>query len=175
MDINTDSGYGRTMDLDVVLDSSQGLDVIVVLAGTADHSYQHDPSCCVVPECQHVCRWQPSLQASAWPSMVRGVTDINMYPDMALGCSSGPEDTMALGGSTGYPDCIATLAAYPKKSTWPQLLAQATSFCMFLCGNRSHRHHTKPDHNRVTGPYMAFSILGPDITMVLGGSTGLLD
>lgn len=84
----------------MVLDSIQGLDVTVVLAGTADH-------CCVVPECQHVCRWQPSPQASAWPSMVGEVTDINMDPDMALGCSSGPEDTMALGTQI----CIASLAA----------------------------------------------------------------
>lgn len=51
MDMNTDAGCGRTMDLDVVLGSIQGVDVIVVLAGTVAHSYQHDPSGCVVPEC----------------------------------------------------------------------------------------------------------------------------
>lgn len=111
MDINTDSGCGRPMDLDVVLGSIQGVDVIVVLAGTVVHSYQHDPSGCVVSECQHVCRWQPSPQASAWPSMVRGVTDINTDPDMALGCSSGPENTMALGGSKATQICIALVAA----------------------------------------------------------------
>lgn len=43
-DINIYSGCSRTMDSDMVLGNSPGLDVIMAVVGIEDHSDQHDPS-----------------------------------------------------------------------------------------------------------------------------------
>lgn len=100
VDINTDSGCSRTMDLDMVLGSSLGLHVIVALGGISGHPYWHGH------------RWCPRPQASSQPLMVRGVIDINtdpkcvtvMDPDMAPGSILCPDITMVLGGSVGLLD-----------------------------------------------------------------------
>lgn len=44
MDINTDPGCGRTMNLDMVPSSSLGSDVTMTPGGSAGHSGWHDPA-----------------------------------------------------------------------------------------------------------------------------------
>lgn len=98
-DINIDSDCSRATCLDTVLGSSPGPDVIMAFLGITGHPYRHGPSGSVDPECQHVfrhmldVRWYQESQISTQTS----------DPDMALGHSSGPDGTVSLGDSTGYP------------------------------------------------------------------------
>lgn len=95
----------------MVLGNSMGPDDSAVLVGIADCSDQHVPSVSMLPKLQYVPRWQPRPWVSTWPSMVTGATDINtdfdycrtMELDMAYTHSSGLDDTMSPGFSTGLP------------------------------------------------------------------------
>lgn len=55
-DISTDSDCGRTTGQDLVLDNSLSSDVILALAGIADHQDWHSLSDDMVPKHQHVPR-----------------------------------------------------------------------------------------------------------------------
>ena len=44
-----------------------------------------------------------------------------MDPDIALGKNLGPDDTVALGGSTGHSDQHGPLVAQPRTPAWPQM------------------------------------------------------
>lgn len=91
------------MGPDMVLGSSQGSDIIMAPESSAGHPHWHGLHSSVTLGYQHGPQQQPGL-AFALPSMLPGAMDINidpscersMNPDVALGSSPGPDDTMAL-------------------------------------------------------------------------------
>lgn len=106
MDINTDSCCSRITDPGLVLGIMPDPDVTMATVSIVDV-----PSGDVALKHQHVSRWQSKLQAPTLPSMTTTSMNINIDPvcsrttgpDLVPGSSSGPEDTMALGGSSGFP------------------------------------------------------------------------
>lgn len=87
--------------------------------------------------------------------------DINTHPDSERAINSddslGPDNTMVLGGSTGY-----TVVYNPSVSLTfkfqPQELAQTSGICITLSGNRSHRYYNRlPQQHRglrpICGPW----------------------
>lgn len=69
----------RTMDPDLTLSSSRGLDVTMAPGDHVDHPDWHG-SMAAWPLDRHSPRWRPRLLASACPSMATGTTDISIGP-----------------------------------------------------------------------------------------------
>lgn len=108
MDINTDSGCSRTMDLNTVCGNIACLDLIIAIDGSG----WHDHSGGLEIKLYHVPKWWPSPRSLTLPSMVAGVMDISadsgcsrtMKSNMNLRSSLGPVITINSGGSAGYPN-----------------------------------------------------------------------
>ncbi|KAL6036658.1 hypothetical protein STEG23_005376 [Scotinomys teguina] len=109
----TDPGCSRSMDPDMALGCASSQDATMALGGSTWHSDLYGPSGSMTLRHQHGPRCQPRPLASVWPLVVTGPKDINSDPgcgrsqtylDIALGSMSGPDNVMALGGSTGHPN-----------------------------------------------------------------------
>lgn len=112
--------------------------------------------------------------------MIRGIIDINTDPGfvkashsgMVLSYSSGLDDTMVPGGSTGQADLhgpggSVTLKYYHGLRCRPRLWNSAWSSVV-------RGVITDPIHNRIMDPNLALDCIpGLDVTMVMGGMVGL--
>ncbi|KAL6073616.1 hypothetical protein STEG23_027917 [Scotinomys teguina] len=109
MEINTDPSCSKIMEPDMGV---LGLDITMVLGGSTGHPDQYGPGIILILRHQHGLKWLTRPLALAQHSMVSGAIDINTdpgrhratEPDMALGSSLIPDDTMVPAGSAGYSD-----------------------------------------------------------------------
>lgn len=115
MDINKDTGCGRTMDPDIVLESNQYRDATMAPGDSVSHSIQQGPLC---------------------GSLVVTSCDRTIDPDTVCGSSQDPDVTMAPGDSSGHSDWHG-----PQILTWLQVAVPTTGLCRAFSVDRSHRHH----------------------------------
>lgn len=119
VDVNTDSSYSRTMDPDLALRSSLGLDVTVALGGSAGLPDQQSSGGSLL-SFQHGLRLQPRPWASAQPLVVTETTAI--HTDPSCGKITEPE------GSQQQPRPDVTVTAGSSAGHQPQpVLAFASS------------------------------------------------
>lgn len=111
MDIYTDPSCCRIKDLDIVIASSLGLDVIMTQGDSAGLSNLDGPSNSLVLGLQPGLMWQFRHWKSALPSMLIEATNLNTDSgcgrDMDIESpapyhSLGPDNSIATGGSVGH-------------------------------------------------------------------------
>lgn len=124
---NTDSSYSRTMDPDLALGSSLGLDVTMALGGSAGLPYQHSSGSSLL-SFQQSLRLQPRPWASAQPLVVTEATAVYTVPSCGKitkpdGSQEQPRSdvTVTLGSSAGHQPqpvlAFASLVPVPPFST----------------------------------------------------------
>lgn len=115
---------------------------------------------------QHGLRCWPRLEASAWPSVAKGTTDINTEPGCSRAIYPGmaPDITMDPGSSTGFPDWHRLPWGHTLQTqTGSQVAAQPPGVCRPLVATGA------MDIN--TGHYG--SIWATDLDMAPSSSPGL--
>lgn len=113
-DINTGPGCYSSMNSDMALSFSPGLEITMAPCGNAGHSDVYGSSFSKTLRCPLGLRWQPRLLASPWPSLVTVAMDINKDS----GCTGPRTQTWPVA------------AAHAHMSSWPQVAAQATDISM---------------------------------------------
>lgn len=68
-----------------------------------------------------------------------------MDPDIALGKNLGPDDTVALGGSTGHSDHHGPSVAQPSDTSMAtDCSLDLKHLCVVFCGDIFNRHQHRP-------------------------------
>ena len=133
----------------LALSSSSDLDNARAQGGTISHLDQHGSSDGTVLGYQQGHRLWARRWASVWPLVATWATNINTDPgccrarDMALSSSSGLDNTMPLGGSTGSSHQSGSRHG-PQTPTWPEGISQILGIPLNIGGNLDsecpHRH-----------------------------------